>query len=180
MFIGPFGSSLKTECYVEEELSYCMVYEQKHAIKKNWHLDNHFINEQKFNELKRFEVGPGDFIMSCRGTIGKIYQIPDNAPRGIIHPSLMKIRLKDAKFSSCFFTFLLDSVISNEDTNGGCIQMAITAKKLGNIKTILPPLSLQQEFADKITAIEQQKTRIQQSLQDTETLFNSRMDYYFG
>lgn len=45
---------------------------------------------------------------------------------------------------------------------------------------ILPPLPLQQEFADKITAIEQQKERIQKSLQDTETLFQSRMDYYFG
>lgn len=58
--------------------------------------------------------------------------------------------------------------------------MAITAKKLGNIKCILPPLALQQEFADKINFIEQQKERIQKSLQDTETLFQSRMDYYFG
>ena len=32
MFIGPFGSALKNECFVEKEKSYCMVYEQKHAI----------------------------------------------------------------------------------------------------------------------------------------------------
>lgn len=44
----------------------------------------------------------------------------------------------------------------------------------------LPPLSLQQSFASKIEAIEQQKALIQQSITETETLFNSRMDYWFS
>lgn len=45
---------------------------------------------------------------------------------------------------------------------------------------ILPPLTLQQEFADKIGAIEKQKELIKQSITQTEELFNSRMDYYFN
>lgn len=45
---------------------------------------------------------------------------------------------------------------------------------------MLPPLSLQQEFASKIEAIEKQKELIKQSIAETETLFNSRMDYYFN
>ena len=45
---------------------------------------------------------------------------------------------------------------------------------------MLPPLSLQQEFASKIEAIEKQKKLIKQSIAETETLFNSRMDYYFN
>ena len=44
----------------------------------------------------------------------------------------------------------------------------------------LPPLSLQQQFASKIKAIERQKSLIQQSISETETLFNSRMDYWFN
>ena len=48
------------------------------------------------------------------------------------------------------------------------------------IKLPIPPLSLQQEFAEKIEWIEAQKALIQQSIKETETLFNSRMDYYFG
>ena len=44
----------------------------------------------------------------------------------------------------------------------------------------LPPLSLQQSFAEKIEAIEKQKSLIRQSITETETLFNSRMDYYFN
>ena len=44
----------------------------------------------------------------------------------------------------------------------------------------IPPLALQQEFADKIEAIEKQKELIKQSITETEELFNSRMDYYFN
>ena len=43
-----------------------------------------------------------------------------------------------------------------------------------------PPFSLQQEFADKIEAIEKQKELIKQSIKETEELFNSRMNYYFN
>ena len=43
-----------------------------------------------------------------------------------------------------------------------------------------PPLSVQQEFASKVEAIEKQKDMIKQSIEETETLFNSRMDYYFN
>lgn len=45
---------------------------------------------------------------------------------------------------------------------------------------ILPPLSLQQQFANKIELIEKQKELIKQSIKETETLFDSRMDYYFN
>ena len=45
---------------------------------------------------------------------------------------------------------------------------------------ILPPLPLQQEFASKIEKIDKQKELIKQSLKDTETLFDSRMDFYFN
>ena len=48
------------------------------------------------------------------------------------------------------------------------------------LKIGIPPLSLQQLFAQKIEAIEQQKALIKQSIAETEELFNSRMDYYFS
>ena len=180
MFLGPFGSSLKTDCYVEKERSYCMVYEQKHAIKKTLELDNHYIDEEKYNSLQRFEVRPGDLIMSCRGTIGEVYELPSNAPVGIIHPSLMKIRLRNGVFGRSFFKTILDKIVKGEDTNGGCVQMAITAKALGNKLVIHPPLDLQNEFAQKIGAIEKQKELVKRSIVETETLFNSRMDFWFN
>ncbi|CCZ11120.1 uncharacterized protein BN465_00476 [Prevotella sp. CAG:1092] len=179
MFLGPFGSALKVDSYVPKEDSYCMVYEQKHAIKKSINLENHYINKEKFDSLKRFCVMPGDFIMSCRGTIGKLYQIPPGAPMGIIHPSLMKIRLKQNGYDSTYFNFMLVKIVAIESTNGNCVQMAITAKALSKKELPLPPLPLQQLFAHRIDQIEHQKAEVQKAITDLETLLASRMQYWF-
>ena len=59
-------------------------------------------------------------------------------------------------------------------------QANLNLKLVGTISIILPPLTLQQQFASKIEAIEHQKELIKQSIKEVETLFNSRMDYYFN
>lgn len=180
MFLGPFGSALKVDSYVEKKDAFCMVYEQKHAIKAKMDFeDTHYITEEKYLSLQRFAVREGDFIMSCRGTIGKVYQLPKGAPLGIIHPSLMKIRIKNS-YNSIFFKDLLIKVVSNENTNGNCVQMAITAKELGRKNIILPPLPLQQSFAQKVEEIEKQKELITASIKEAQLLFDARMDYWFG
>lgn len=53
-------------------------------------------------------------------------------------------------------------------------QPNINAKQYGSLKVIVPPLDLQHAFAAKIEALEQQKTLIKKSLQETETLLASR------
>ncbi|MBM6857618.1 restriction endonuclease subunit S [Caecibacteroides pullorum] len=59
-------------------------------------------------------------------------------------------------------------------------QPNISQSIIRNTFITLPPLSLQQEFASKIEAIEKQKELIKKSIKETEDLFNSRMDYYFN
>ena len=62
----------------------------------------------------------------------------------------------------------------------GVAQPGISVNVINEMPLILPPLSLQQEFATKIEAIETQKGLIKESIKETETLFNARMQYYFG
>lgn len=62
----------------------------------------------------------------------------------------------------------------------GGAQPNISQNIVRNTFIQTPPLSLQQSFATKIEAIEKQKELVKQSLAETETLFNSRMDYYFS
>jgi len=66
------------------------------------------------------------------------------------------------------------------DDMGGAAITRLTLKKIDKIKIAVPPIDLQDEFAQKIEAIEKQKELIQKSIQETETLFNSRMDYWFN
>ena len=111
MFIGPFGSSLKNECFVSRDKAFCMVYEQRHAIQKTMDIETRYVDEQKYNELKRFNVQSGDIIVSCRGTIGETFIVPKNAPLGIMHPSIMKIRLKDGVYDKYYFNLLLKTSV---------------------------------------------------------------------
>ena len=67
--------------------------------------------------------------------------------------------------------------LSFDDGNG---QTNLRKSDVVNCPIILPPLSLQQLFAKKIEAIEQQKALIKQSITETQELFNCRMDYYFN
>ena len=64
-----------------------------------------------------------------------------------------------------------------DDGNG---QTNLRKNEVVNCPIPLPPLSLQQEFATKVEAIEQMKAKVRQSLKESEELFNSRMDYYFS
>lgn len=84
---GPFGGALKKEIF--PSCGYA-VYEQQRAIYRN--LDfRYYIDKNKFEELKRFSVKPGDLIVSYSGTIGKTFVIPENAPEGVINHALLKL-----------------------------------------------------------------------------------------
>ena len=81
---GPFGGSLKKEIFVKSGYA---VYEQSHAIANDFSEFRYFIDQEKFDEMRRFQVSPGDLIMSCSGTMGKVAIIPEHAPVGVINQS---------------------------------------------------------------------------------------------
>ena len=102
-------------------------------------------------------------------------------------------------FDSCFPDSVVGYIVDCKCTNNeyiyyifGSLQKILeenapaVAQKNINLKTLnellipIPPLALQQEFASKIEAIEKQKALIKKSIEEVETLFNSRMDYYFN
>lgn len=62
----------------------------------------------------------------------------------------------------------------------GASYPAITEDILRNMQIIAPPIELQNEFAERIDAIEEQKRLIESSIADLETLLASRMDYWFN
>ena len=181
MFIGPFGSDLKNEVFVEKERGYCVVYEQKHAIKKRIDDEIRYITKEKYEVLKRFRVDAGDIIVSCRGTIGKIFVLPSNSNFGIIHPSLMKIKLKKEKYNNTFFEKLLEKYMQENlySIQGSSIKMAITAKKLGEEYFIIPPIELQNKFTERIEKIEKLKFEIEKSIEIAQNLYDSLISKYF-
>lgn len=182
MFIRPFGSSLKNESFVSKENGYCMVYEQKHAIRKTMDVETRYIDKPKYEELKRFSIHGGDIIVSCRGTIGETYIVPLNAPLGIMHPSIMKIRVKDSIYNRVFFDFLLQEKLKQHEAqaNGSGVKMAVTASALGKEEFIVPSIPFQNQFAAFVERVDQQKQTVQQSLEKLELMKKALMQEYFG
>ena len=90
---GPFGSSLTKFMFVPKSDTTVKVYEQKNAIQKDFTLGEYYISQEKFRTMASFIVKPFDIIVSCAGTIGETYVLPQNAPMGIINQALMRISL---------------------------------------------------------------------------------------
>ena len=182
MFIGPFGSALKNEFFVDEASAYCMVYEQKHAIQKTMDVPTRFVDKTKYDELKRFTVRGGDIIVSCRGTIGEIFSVPEDAPIGIMHPSIMKIRLKKERYRNLFFVMMLEQYMrdSINRAKGSGVKMAVTATELGKELFVVPAIEKQIEFESFVKQIDKSKFVVQQALDKAQQLFDSLMQQYFG
>ena len=173
MFIGPFGSALKNEYFVDKENGYSVVYEQKHAINKNIK-EFRWVDENKYKSLERFNVKPGDIIVSCRGTVGKTYIIPDDAPTGIMHPSIMKIRVKKEKYIPKFFEKILEEYLEDKQrkTTGAIIKMGIKASQLEKEYFIIPDLLVQKEYLNIVKQIDKQKFESMIQLKMMENIYN--------
>lgn len=118
---GPFDSSLKKDCFVERKINTIKVYEQKNAIQKDNTIGTYYITKEKYNEMKRFECVPGDIIMSCSGTMGKLYLLPEDSEKGIINQALCKFSLNKMVTPNYFINYF-NMTIYNLDTKGSSIK----------------------------------------------------------
>lgn len=148
---GPFGGNLKKSFFVPHGYK---VYEQQHAIQKNYTLGSYFIDEEKYQELKNFEVGPGDYIVSCSGTIGRLYRLPKEAPHGVINQALLKITLEDRLLNHSYFSYLFQSEYFQRnilsDTRGTGMQNLAGMKEIKSVPILIPPLPEQRKIIETL------------------------------
>ena len=175
---GPFGSALKKEYFVEPNETTYKVYEQKHAIQKAVDIGTYYISSEKFKELRRFECKSGDILMSCSGTLGELYQLPDNCEKGIINQALCKFTLNE-KISPAVFLEYMEQTIGNLETKGSGIKNIGAVSYVKAMQIYLPPIELQNKFAQFVEQVEKSKTQVQKSLDEAQLLFNRLMQEYF-
>lgn len=87
--VGPFGSALKGNDFTDEGF---WVYNQRTVLDNNFEENDTFISEKKYQELSSFIVKPNDILITTRGSLGKMAIVPENAPKGILHPCIIKFR----------------------------------------------------------------------------------------
>lgn len=94
----------------------------------------------------------------------------------------IRCRITDEKVDKDYIAILLKTPIIRQfmtNSGRGCNISNLNQKVLNSIPTILPPLPLQRLFAQRIEQIEREKSEVQKSIQDLETLLASRMQYWF-
>ena len=149
---GPFGGSLKKEIFVKQGFA---IYEQSHAISQDFRNFRYFIDENKFDQMKGFEVQTGDIIMSCSGTMGRTAIIPDDAPRGIINQALLKLTATDRVLAS-YLKLWMDSSNFQQSIDNGAFGVAIrnvaSVKVFKELELPLPSIEEQRSIVDEIEA----------------------------
>lgn len=137
------------------------------------------------NEIEKCIVRKGDVLFNRTNSlelIGKTCLFDLDEPM-IIAGYLIRVRFKEL-ILPVFFTRLFNLQEIKKKlrsmAKGAVNQANINSKELASIKIPVPPLSLQEEFAEKIEAIERQKALVQQSIEETQTMFDCTMDKYFG
>ena len=112
--IGPFGSTLANRTLISGPYN---VYSQANLISNSFSDTNHHIDGNTFDDLRGYEVKPGDVCVSMMGTIGKCRVVPAGITKGIMDSHLIKIRLDEEQIDPRFFEYVYD-----KDNSGGLLH----------------------------------------------------------
>jgi len=146
--IGPFGSAMKGKTLEQGPYK---IYNQAHLIQNDFSLSRHFVSEETFNELKNYEVVPGDILFSMMGTVGKCQIMPQGYPKGIMDSHLLKARLNDRILPE-FFVYAYDKDYSYQAISqllyisNGTIMNGLNSSILKNVVIALPPMEEQKQI----------------------------------
>jgi len=145
--------------------------------------DCSLICEEDYNKInQRSKVDYGDILMPMIGTVGKPVIVDMDEKFAIKNVALIKFRDNSVVINS-FVKALLESdyfdraVISK--IRGGT-QKFISLGDIRKLEICLPPISMQEQFADFVHQVDKSKFAVQKTLEQTQTLFDSLMQKYFG
>ena len=174
------GAGISKKDFVDDGLP-CIHYGQLHTIFGAY--TRKTITFIPKDLLPKYKIAyPGDLILaitsedvegSCKSTawLGD-YDVVVGSDAAIFHHNQNGIYLSYYTRTKAFY---------NEKAKyaKGFKVTHISTKEIASISICVPPLSIQNTFANKIEQIERQKTIIQESITDLETLLASRMQYWF-
>ena len=134
-----------------------------------------------FNRInKRSKVDVGDILMPMIGTIGN--PIIVKTERSFSIKNLALIKFNNSQVKNIFLKFLLLSdffyTIMSQKNKGGT-QKFLSLNDIRNFLLPVPPIELQNKFAERVEKIEKLSFEIEKSIKEAENLYNSLINKYF-
>ena len=141
-----------------------------------------YITEEAYNFLSKSKVYPNDIIMNKIGSAGKVYLMPDVGMPVSLGRNAFLFRYND-DIVPLFIYYLLKSEYGTNEISQyvrGAVTKTITKDDVRKVKIIVPPIELQNKFAEFVRQIDEQKISIKKCLKETEELQESLMNKYFN
>ena len=141
-----------------------------------------YITKETYEFLSKSKVYPNDIIMNKIGSAGKVYIMPDLGIPVTLGRNAFLIRFND-NILPIYIYYLLTSDYGKKQIQKsirGAVTKTITKDDVRKIKISVPPIDLQNKFSEIVKQIDKQKFEIEKSLKETQELYESLMEKYFG
>ena len=147
--------------------------------------DIQYIKAPKNKEAERTKVKCGDLLISITADLGRTGVIDkDISSRGAyINQHLSLVRLDQNRINPQYISYYLETdagkrQFCSKNQNG--VKAGLNFDAIKSLNIIVPPIELQDDFVKNIYFIDKHKSVVQKSLDETQLLFDSLMQKYFG
>ena len=172
----------------QEEFSdcgFCLFLNAKNVTAQGFSFENcMYITEQKDALLHNGKLCRGDIVLTTRGTIGNLAFYDSSVPYENIriNSGMVILRMNKDVVSEIFFIeqFKMQLTSIKDRIASGSAQPQLPISMMNKIKMILPPIELQNQFAAFVEEVDKSKVEVQKALDQTQLLFDSLMQQYFG
>jgi type I restriction enzyme S subunit len=180
---GPFGSDLKKSLYVPKGLNTYKVYLQENILKQNISKGGHYITKDYFeNNMSRYEVKEGDFIVTCDGTLGEIFQLKGLTEKGIISSSLLRITLNTKVIDQIYFPYLWRHRIKHpliRSHENSVLKHLPGLNAIRNFEFEIPEITVQKRISDALSALDSKIELNNRINTELEAMAKTIYDYWF-
>ena len=144
-----------------------------------------FIPSDRYERLCSQGLTPktNDVLITSRGTLGKCYIVKKSDEFYFQDGMISWLSNISEKVSSTYISYLFMQPYIQKQIlalQAGSTVAYLSISMLKRLTIILPPLSLQNQFSDFVAEVDKSKVEVQKALDQTQLLFDSLMQQYFG
>lgn len=186
-YMGDIGSNGANKVVVDhldmkDKEDYAMMVRFTNFTKNDFTDDVKYVSKEAYDFFKKSQIFGGELIICKIGSAGQNYVMPYlNRPVSLGLNQIM-VRIKDKILMPYLYQYLhtdYGEFLISGCTNGA-VTKTITKTELKKIPVMLPPMELQREFVAFVEQVDKSKATVQKALDETQLLFDSLMQQYFG
>ena len=142
------------------------------------------ISEEQATKLDNVTIEENDVLLNITGaSVARSCVVPSK-----ILPARVNQHVCIIRCNQCIVPEFLNKLLIDDNyqrllwsiARGGATREAITKQQVESLQIIVPPIELQNQFADFVNQVDKSKVAVQKALDETQMLFDSLMQKYFA